>query len=172
MRADHPEYVAKSGTGLRRPGNPCARYLLPLLAGTLLGASLCAQSVEELGVARRSGFAVSNTARNPFWPVGWTPDSGKEVAPKVSSSAWFNEASFRLSSIWTGGLPLAMINGRPYGEGDFISMPGGIVQVNQIRDGVVQLLFEGRTLEVTIRRESTRPPAADHESKIPTQQKH
>lgn len=123
------------------------------VAGTVSG-----QGVDDLRLPDRSSFDKGEKERNPFWPVGWSPETRKAVTSDgkaaVSPTAWFTEAAFTVSSISTGGLPLAMINGRPYGEGDLISMPNGTVQVAAIRDGSVSLKLETRTLTVTLRREA------------------
>lgn len=159
---NHLENVRRA-VGLRHRLGGRGVFFYSVVAGSVLTASLSAQSVEELKVAPASNFEVSNTARNPFWPIGWTPTSEEKVVSdgqKVSSTAWFKKESFTVSSISTGGLPLAMINGRPYGEGDFINMPGGTVQVSQIHDGTVQLRFEGRTIEVGLRREQPKAPSS------------
>lgn len=143
----------------RRVGVAMALVVLCAMAAA---PTLPAQSAKELQLTRESRFEVKDTTRNPFWPVGWTPKMAEKAQPgKVPSSAWFRVEAFTVSSISTGGLPLAMINGRPYGEGDFMTTPNGTVQVSVIRDGTVQLRFDGKTIEVGLRRESPRAPAPE-----------
>ncbi len=121
------------------------------LAFAVLPAS--AQTVEDLQIKERSFFTAS-TARNPFLPVGWAkpepivPTVGKPVNPTaVVSDAFFKPERFVVTSISIGALPLALINGKTYGEGDLIPVEAGInVQVYAIRDGEVTLRYQSKTI--------------------------
>jgi len=110
-----------------------------------------AQTAEELGVAKRSAFDDSTIQRDPFLPIGWNQPvlvqgpvhSGVSAPPTIES--FIRPEAFVISSILFDKIPLAVINGKAYGEGD--SMPfnaGGTqikLQVFAIRDGVVTLQY-------------------------------
>ena len=114
--------------------------------------SLQAQSVDDLQIERRSAFTMA-AARNPFWPIGWAkpepvaPGVVAPTAPKEISDAFFKPERFVVTSISIGVLPLALINGKTYGEGDLIAVSDGVnVQVAAIRDGEVTLRYKDKTI--------------------------
>ncbi len=130
---------------------------------------LQAQSVDDLKVRNRSSFDAPKDGRNPFWPVGWIKaepapaseggartENPKPVAPAGPSTAFMKPENFIVTSISIGALPLALINGKAYGEGDLIPYPVGggstvSVQVVSVRDGVVTLRFRDKTITTTIK---------------------
>lgn len=78
----------------------------------------------------RSTFPnVTDTSRAPFWPIGWVKHAkgGPAQAPVEEAPKFTLDAkSFKLTSILVGSgttASLAVINGRAYGEGEFIRMP-------------------------------------------------
>jgi hypothetical protein len=99
----------------------------------------------------RSKFnAPSASMRVPFWPVGWSKQ--KQAAVAVAAAVAepkevFDVKSLKLSSISIGigtEPSLAVINERPYAEGEFLRMPKGSggrirVRVQRINDGSVTL---------------------------------
>ncbi len=130
--------------------------LLSLFAVSVLPRA-GAQNVEDLQIKTRSVYAADPAARNPFWPIGWKkqePVATDVVAPRpvpTVSDAFFRPERFVVTSISIGLLPLAMINGRSYGEGEFIRLDGGAsVQIVSIRDGQVTLRFREKTIVVKI----------------------
>ncbi len=141
--------------------------LFPLIAlGFLAPLSLLhGQNVEELEITGRSSFTAAPSARNPFWPIGWSKES-KKAAPVVTktgtpappSDAFFTPERFVVSSISISHLPLAVVNGNAYGEGDLIPFRDGErvvnVQVFSIRDGKVLLRFNQKTIEAQIKTET------------------
>lgn len=148
--------------GRRRLLGQGAGLVVVALFLTAMGAQ--AQTAAELQLSHLSSFEVTPEKRNPFWPVGWSPqktaDPASGVKMGVVKKVWFKEEAFSISSISTGGLPLAMINGKAYGEGELIAMPEGTVRVGGIHDGVVTLRFEDKTITVGIRREVPRATPA------------
>ena len=151
--------------------NKTATLALFLLAGCGLAAH--AQTVEELKIKNRSTFdAFAAGARNPFWPVGWRKEAaGASRATATAAVAAPVEVVLRpqdfvVTSISVGALPLAVINGKAYGEGDLIPLSRGketvSVQVFAIRDGEVTLRHQTKTVVCTI---STAVPSKDSKSK-------
>src|SRR5271168_3925148 len=78
-----------------------------------------AQTEGEFQLKHRSSFTDA-PGRNPFWPIGWV--KGQETQNNVQETAVpVNEASFVVTSISSGSTtPLAVINGKTYGEGETI----------------------------------------------------
>jgi len=137
------------------------RTLLSLFAVLSAALPAVAQSVDDLQIKERSSFSVAPDARNPFLPIGWKkpePMAAGPVAPapvKQMSDAFFKPERFVVTSISIGALPLALINGRTYGEGDLIPVPEGVsVQVYSIRDGQVTLRFRDKTIVTTIQQKT------------------
>jgi len=114
-----------------------------------------------------SSFPSANEiVRVPFWPIGWvkrtasTPATAPiPEAPKVA----LDESAFHVTSILigTGSTPsLAVINGRPYSEGEFVRMPrtpGTLpirVRVQRINDGTVILQHADQIIVATARRQT------------------
>jgi hypothetical protein len=112
----------------------------------------------------RSKFNAPNASlRVPFWPVGWSKQ--KQAAVAVAAAVAepkevFDEKVFHVSSILisNGTDPsLAVINGRAYGEGEFLRMPKGSVgrirvRVQRINDGAVTLEHEDQKFLVPLHR--------------------
>ena len=77
---------------------------------------------------KRSTFALAETTRPPFWPIGYVKQTGVQTqGPVVSSQpkAVLDERSFSVTSILLGHPSLAVINGRSYSEGETVRMPRG-----------------------------------------------
>jgi len=128
--------------------------LLLLVAGTL-SLPAAGQTVKELKITDCSAFSAPSTIRNPFWPIGWSRPTAVAQTPgpvvPVVQEIRLKPEDFVISSISTGQLPLAVINGRAYAEGELISMNVGtpqpmIVQVYAIRDGAVTLRYRDKTV--------------------------
>ena len=132
-----------------------------LLAGLSLAISLAAASAQgpaPAGKASGKEYALSKTssfsappadARNPFWPIGWTP--GPVVTAAAAVPVYTVKAEdFTLTTTSVDYPPLAIINGRSYAVGDAIPAAGGAdtVKVKAIQDGVVLLDHHGRELRV------------------------
>jgi len=113
----------------------------------------------------------SDGARVPFWPIGWSKGKPVTVATTTAApTAKLTEAAFRLTSILlsTGTTPsLAVINGRPYSEGELLRFPRGSqplkIRVARINDGSVILESSDEKLTVPLRR----PELNHHEDNDP-----
>ncbi len=100
----------------------------------------------------RSAFSGTQVARDPFWPIGWKKEvKGDSVA---SADAEITADEFSVSSILLSPPALAVINGREYGEGQFIPIPGSgaKAQIAAIGDGKVQIAYHGKIVTATLRR--------------------
>ena len=113
---------------------------------------------------KRSVFAIPDSSRAPFWPIGWTPQKAAPVAaaPKVT----LDGEMFSVTSILLGNPSMAVINGRAYGEGGALRMPRGAkadapraalpagvrITVQRILDGRVVLSADQQTVTVPLRR--------------------
>ena len=131
-----------------------------LVAGLTLVAGLSTASAQGTAAAKVSGkeYVLAKTssfnappaeARNPFWPIGWTPGPALgtvAVAPVYTVKA----EDFVLTTTSVDYPPLAIINRRSYSVGDSIPVAGGAdtVRVKAIQDGVVLLDHHGREIRV------------------------
>lgn len=123
------------------------------------------EPVPPYELKNRSTFAgVTDATRAPFWPIGWAKhpkgsvvQAPVEEAPKVTLDA----KSFKVTSILVGSgstASLAVINGRAYGEGEFLRTPRGApapvarIRVQRIVDGNVTLISGTQTLTVPLTR--------------------
>lgn len=142
--------------------------VLILLAAAAFAAAPCgAQTAEELGTAERSSFAFPADGRDPFLPVGWEKPAEAlpvENAPSAAAPALKAEM-FVVSSISLDRIRLAVINGKPYGEGDTVPVEiagkrGPKVQVLAIHDGSVTLISGTQRLECLLRIATGQQPPA------------
>ena len=135
--------------------NRTALIALFVVAGC--GLSAHGQTVDELKIKTHSVFNGPVSMRNPFWPVGWRkagtlgPSGTGASAPAPVIS--IKPELFSVSSISTGAIPIAVINGKMYGEGELIPFAGGglkpsTAQVFSIKDGQVTLRFEKQTVTI------------------------
>ena len=131
-----------------------------LAAGLALMAGLSAASAQgtappkasgkEYTLAKTSSFdAPPADARNPFWPIGWTP--GPVVTAAAAAPVYTVKAEdFVLTTTSVDYPPLAIINRRSYSVGESIPVAGGAdtVKVKAIQDGVVLLDHHGREIRI------------------------
>jgi hypothetical protein len=127
-----------------------AAFCWPALVHAQGAAQAPNPSGKEYVLARRSSFdAPPGAARNPFWPIGWTPSA----APKAEAAQLDVQAGdFRLTTTSVDYPSLAVINGRTYGVGEQVPVAGhsGVfVTVRQIMDGAVVLDYNGHDLHVS-----------------------
>ncbi len=142
--------------------------------------------VEPYQLKNRSSFSCAGeSARVPFWPIGWIhrPGSGTAVAQAAAPKAAFDEKSFRVTSILLGtGTTgsLAVINGRAYSEGEFLKTPRpaavpGVtpvktatppsqrIRIQRIGDGTVILQREDQTVTLSLQRPELAQKKADEQ---------
>jgi hypothetical protein len=135
-------------------------------ASTASPAAETSETLPPYELKKRSAFlAVEENARAPFWPIGWVkrvtgaPVQTEDVA--AAPGVQLDEKNFKVTSILLGAgtaSSLAVINGRAYGEGEFLRMPKGgttppvKVRVQRINDGQVILQNATQTLVVALQR--------------------
>jgi hypothetical protein len=113
----------------------------------------------------RSTFEVDRNSRAPFWPIGWRREMGvavKTQAPVVKTFQ-IQPQHFNVTSVLAGSPPVAIINGRGFGEGEPLPVIVGDlpvqVIVRQIRDGGVWLEQGAHRIFVPQKREKLTPRA-------------
>jgi hypothetical protein len=125
-----------------------------------------AQTVEELKIKNHSEYKLGKVSRNPFWDIGWqkpgvvaTDVKAKTnivVAPTPPPAPVITPQDFNVTSISTGQVSLAVVNGKAYAEGDLIPVttPQGRinVQVFYIRDGEVAFRYQNKTVVSPLKR--------------------
>ena len=120
------------------------------------------------------------SARVPFWPVGWTKQKQAAIAVAVAAAPKlaFDPKSFHVTSILIGGgtsPSLAVINDRAYAEGEFLRMPpkgsqrGRRIRVERITDGTVTLEHEDQKIVVPLRRQELNQHKPDDDPNCWTQ---
>jgi len=150
----------------RRPGHlPC----IALLTAAVLASTptrVQAQGGDSFKLKNRSSFAGAQVARDPFWPIGWKKGTRDPSAP---AEVVINADEFAVTSILLSPPALAVINGKEYGEGQFILVPGSgaKAQVAAILDGNVVLIYHGKTVTASLRRNehlsTPKPPDASYD---------
>ena len=131
------------------------RPRIALLAAALLISTLhCApaQGGDTFKLKNRSLFGGTQVARDPFWPIGWKKDS--RLDPQAPAEVEITADEFVVTSILLSPPALALINGKEYGEGEFVVVPGSAAkaQVAAIQDGTVVLIYHGKTVTAALRR--------------------
>ena len=111
----------------------------------------------------RSTFDINRNTRSPFWPIGWRKDLApvqNTKAPTVKSFQ-IQAEHFSVTTILAGTPPVAIINGRGFGEGEPLPVVVGDlpvqVMVRQIRDGGVWLEQGTHRIFVPMKREKLVP---------------
>lgn len=125
----------------------------------------------------RSTFTAAEDARAPFWPIGFAKrakvtQTAAVAAPVVQKVA-LDPSQFKITSILLGSPSLAVINGRAYGEGEFLkavkaaatpgvtpvavpaqppAQPPARIRIQQITDGSVVLQCGDQSLTVPFHR--------------------
>lgn len=148
---------------------------MKLLAALFLASLLAVQSVraaepvpatsEEAKISSEAGtvvlnhkssFAVDESGRSPFWPIGWKPapvknDTVQRVTVEIPPTA------FTVSSITVEqGGRYAIINGKVMNEGQIFGLRIGNqvhqITVKAIQDGQVILAQQDQEIPVALRR--------------------
>jgi hypothetical protein len=92
----------------------------------LLAASAFADDPDAVKFAgyhltNRSSFTAPPGLRAPFWPIGWIHKAGVGGLPAAKAPSAIDAQMFSVTSILLANPPpLAVINGRSYGEGELI----------------------------------------------------
>jgi hypothetical protein len=116
-----------------------------------------APAQQKIELKTRSSFVLEETARSPFWPIGWRPtpvrntNSGEHGASEVQSGA-FTVTSITVDS--TGRY--AIVNGKVMNEGQVFGLQIGNqtyqITVKAIQDGQVILQRRDQEIAVPLRR--------------------
>jgi len=126
-----------------------------IVAG-FMGCQGWSQESSVFKLKHRSLFTLQDTERDPFWPVGWVKTKTVTTVNETVQAAEIRPEDFELTAILLGSPPLAVINGREYGEGSFIILKGSgqktKVQVTQVMDGQVVLRYMGKDYQITLHR--------------------
>ena len=139
------------------------------------GAHAAPEKVTRYELKNRSTFGASEDTRIPFWPIGFQRPSkgGGTVATQVLAAPKIElePRHFNVTSILLGNPALATINGRSFGEGEVLPVISGSerlhVVVNRIGDGIVTLGYEGREIQVPMRRAELGAKQAQAQAKQP-----
>jgi hypothetical protein len=152
------------------------RTLFPIaLLAAFAAATTVAAHAEDAEVKtagyklkNRSVFSQPETARAPFWPIGWTKPVAGQVTQteQAAPAATLDPEQFSVTSI-AGSI--AIINGKPYLQGEYIRAaipkagkpaapgvtslpPGTKVRVARVADGAVVLELNGQYTQLTLKR--------------------
>ena len=150
------------------PRIPSLIAAVSLLGAADTRAEDAAPKVESYRLANISSFKCAETQRAPFWPIGWVKRAKGGTAQVDAPSApkfVFDPKSFKVTSIMLGPPALAVINGRPYAEGEALRQPRGPagatlpqlppgvrVRVQRIADGEVILQCEDQMITAMVQR--------------------
>jgi hypothetical protein len=131
------------------PAAPAPAAAAPAAAS----AEAAKPAIEPYVLKNKSSVSIPAGTRPPYWPIGWRPDSGP--APTQAPKAQVDEDYFKVTSILLGNPTLALINGRSYGEGQFIRMPKGSPmkpRVYRISDGEVIIQVDQQLIHAPLKR--------------------
>jgi hypothetical protein len=140
-------------------------FTIAFMATGSLGFADDAPSVAPYELKNRSAFTAKTGTRVPFWPIGWTGEHQPIIAPgkPMAKAFQIQPSHFTVTSILLSHPPLATINGRAFGEGEFLPVEVGgqpvKVIVTGIRDGGVWLDQSGHQIFVPMRRQELAPRA-------------
>jgi hypothetical protein len=144
--------------------------LVAFAAATTLAARAEDAEVKTAGykLKNRSVFSQPETARAPFWPIGWSKPVAGQVTQTEQAApvATLDPEQFSVTSI-VGSI--AIINGKPYAQGESIRAgakkdgksatagvtslpPGTRVRVARVADGAVVLELNGQYTQLTLKR--------------------
>ena len=112
--------------------------------------------IPQLEVKNKSAFALDESGRNPFWPIGWRP-ANKSAQTAEQATSEISPAQFLVSSITVDvGGRFAIINGKVMGEGQVFGLQVGNqtyqLTVKAIQDGQVVLARRDQEIVVPLRR--------------------
>ena len=128
--------------------------------------------VASYELKNRSTFGIKPGTRAPFWPIGWSKDQKTVVVASAPIQKVFliQPNHFKITSILLSNPPLATINGRAFGEGEYLPVEAGgqpvRVVVKAIRDGGVWLDQSGHQIFVPMQREKLTPRGPTEEKQI------
>ena len=124
-------------------------------SGTVGAADGQAPSAPKIELKNKSSFAMEDTSRNPFWPIGWKPAPKPSSATTEAAGPSILPTAFRVTSITLGGgTRFAIINGKVMTEGQVFGLQMGSqtyqITVKSIEDGRVILLRRDEEIAVPL----------------------
>lgn len=110
-----------------------------------------------LETKNKSSFAMEESGRNPFWPIGWKPAVKSKTTGGEHAGPEIRETAFLVSSITLDpGARFAIINGKVMTEGTVFGLQMGSqtyqITVKAIEDGRVILQRRDQEIVVPLRR--------------------
>ncbi len=116
-------------------------------------AAPAAPAVIEL--KNKSSFSTEDSARNPFWPIGWKPaakeSANEQAGPEVSPAAFVVT-----SIVLDPSAKFAIVNGKTMQEGQVFGLQMGKqtyqLTVKSIEDGQVVLMRRDQEIVVPLHR--------------------
>jgi uncharacterized heparinase superfamily protein len=110
-----------------------------------------------LELKNKSSFAIPESGRNPFWPIGWKPAATTTTANTSATTeptVAVDPSAFVVSSIvMDPRAPFAIINGKAMTQGQVFGLQMGSstyqMTVKAIEDGRV-ILVRGRDQEIVV----------------------
>lgn len=122
-------------------------FTLTFLALVSAGTVTLAQEVippAPYRASTQSTLTISENARNPFWPIGFTPRPKEEVGQEQLLKIPVEQ--FRVTSIILDNPSIALINGKDYTVGQFLTANTSVGQVKllirKIEDGAVIVQYK------------------------------
>lgn len=158
-----------------------------LASGILILPARAQETTQEAPASRyqlknRSSFVMRDADRAPFWPIGHVRrDRNVTSAPVApTSTTQLTPEMFSVTSILLSNPALAVINGRAYGEGEYLRPSKGAataksakgaaldprirVRVTRIMDGQVALQsLDGQSIVVPLHRDEVSAAASTGE---------
>ena len=139
---------------------------ISILAGGAMPYAQGDTAIEPYQPKNKSSFSVQSGARVPFWPIGWSKEkqsaAPEAVAPAPVKVFLIEPQHFTVTSVLLSHPPLATINGKAFGEGEFLPVTANgqplKVVVKAIRDGGVWLDQSGHQIFVPLKRQGIPPP--------------
>ncbi len=116
------------------------------------------QEIAKFTLENRSSFSPDRGARNPFWPIGWSPAGEAPAAPTPIAPAPRVVAvppeSLKVTTTLLGSPSLAIVNGKELTVGSMLLVPanGGEAQLRVVRigDGYVDFDQQGKLIRATV----------------------
>jgi len=105
----------------------------------------------------KSSFAMGESGRNPFWPIGWKPATKLSASTNEQAGPQILATSFLVSSIVLDpDAKFAIVNGKTMQEGQVFGLQMGNqtyqITVKAIEDGRVVLMRRDEEILVPLRR--------------------
>jgi len=112
---------------------------------------------EAIVLKNKSFFALDESSRSPFWPIGWKPSPAGATGSVPHARVEISPSAFLVTSITVeSGGRYAIINGKVLNEGQVFGLKVGnqvqLITVKAILDGQVILAQQDQEIPVPLRR--------------------